>query len=394
MSSFYLRTHPPPTHTSAVSCRGAPTPPAVDPAHGPRFSFDHVPVFFHVTKTTPFNASELQLLSRAALVTFDKDMNAASMPGASAEQRFAAAAAQVKTASHQKTQTLFYTNGLIDFAMFWGLHNATVAAPGKYLLHNTTGGLVDVLPPYPSFDVTKTAMRELYVQECLRAVQSGPFDGVFVDRANYARRALQLQGGHIPREGMDPATAERLVPGQRLLLANLTAALGATHILLAKLSYIEADATAFQVANAAMASDTFCSNYKSQAHYNATQCRDAIRLNAQYAARGQLTESHGMGPLTDTAQREFTLACFLVSMGKYSYFTYATEDPAGAWALEGTRWWPEYDKPLGVPLGAANVSSDGWVFRRSFSSGTAVEVDVLHHSATITWGSVSPVARP
>jgi hypothetical protein len=41
------------------------------------------------------------------------------------------------------------------------------------------------------------------------------------------------------------------------------------------------------------------------------------------ARASQLTESHGQGLPGDEKQRGFTIACFLVAMGKYSYFSHA-----------------------------------------------------------------------
>jgi hypothetical protein len=92
-----------------------------------------------------------------------------------------------------------------------------------------------------------------------------------------------------------------------------------------------------------------------------------------------------MGFLNDTVQREYTMACFLVAHGNMSYFSYASSDSGLSWSLAGTRWWPEYDYPLGAPLGEAVVSADGWVYHRNFTSGTSVVVDVFRHTADIRW---------
>jgi hypothetical protein len=90
-----------------------------------------------------------------------------------------------------------------------------------------------------------------------------------------------------------------------------------------------------------------------------------------------------MGFLNDTSQREFAMACFLVAHGNMSYFSYASS--LQPWTIAGVRWWPEYDYPLGVPVGEAVVSPDGWTYNRKFTSGTSVVVDVYNHTATIKW---------
>ena len=70
-------------------CRAGTTgtaPPLQDP---PTWSDDTLGgmVFAHVTKTTPFNSSDLALLRRYPVVQFDKAQNLISMPGAGTLER-------------------------------------------------------------------------------------------------------------------------------------------------------------------------------------------------------------------------------------------------------------------------------------------------------------------
>jgi hypothetical protein len=58
-----------------------------------------------------------------------------------------------------------------------------------------------------------------------------------------------------------------------------------------------------------------------------------------------------MGPFTGKASAEaraFTMAAFLIGAGDLSFFSYANWAD-NCWQLAGTRWWPEYDYPLGNP---------------------------------------------
>ena len=63
-------------------------------------------------------------------------------------------------------------------------------------------------------------------------------------------------------------------------------------------------------------------------------------------------------------------------------------------------WWAEYDAKLGLPLdppmmqqGAAMIGGggggggggDGMQYTRRFASGTKVELDLVRHTAKITW---------
>ncbi len=77
-----------------------------------------------------------------------------------------------------------------------------------------------------------------------------------------------------------------------------------------------------------------------------------------------------------------TLAAFLIGANKYSYYACST---GWIWPDDWNVWWPEYDKPLGEPLGPA-VKKDG-VYTRSFKSGTNVTFDTSNNTGTIIWAS-------
>ena len=80
----------------------------------------------------------------------------------------------------------------------------------------------------------------------------------------------------------------------------------------------------------------------------------------------------------------FSLAAFLVAASPTAFFGYSQ-----GWYYSGTRWHEQYDRPLGAPMGMAKQGTgrDNMTWTRAFESGTSVELDVLHHTATIHWGS-------
>ena len=215
--------------------------------------------------------------------------------------------------------------------------------------------------------------------------------GVFIDRANWCE-------GCTDGRGWDTETCESMVPAQRLLLSELTTALGEGNITLAK----EHGGTSFidwQIVNAAMTSDAFCSSYchgcnnsvppsHGWSGKDAQDCADSIATIANMSARGQLTQSHAMGPVSgpfaDDA-RAFAMASFLIGAGNLSYFSFANW-ATDCWTLAGTEWWPEYDRPLGEPTSPANTRLPGkrWKFWRNFSSAT-VYVDVATRVVDLVW---------
>ena len=55
---------------------------------------------------------------------------------------------------------------------------------------------------------------------------------------------------------------------------------------------------------------------------------------------------------------------------------------------EGVHWYPEFDQPLGAPLGPASV--DGTVLTRRFASGTTARFNMSSGDGSIAWASPLP----
>jgi len=340
--------------------------------------------FVHAWKTTEFSDTDLELLTRHCIVQFDK-RQFTYMNNVSLEDRLIAAGKQVK-AYNPDVKTLMYMNGLLNFGST-RLYDVTAADPTAYLLQNTTGDFV-MTNKLTTFDMRKSAMRQLFVEDALYGLQNGGFDGVFIDRANFGLKLKaffdvgQTSAGN--QVGWDTATLESMIPAQRTLLTDLLDALTDKKMVLAKESVV-AGSKDWQVANAAMVKDAFCSSYKraSTRSFDKDTCLEQILFVQKVSRRPMLTQLHAAGPGDDVAAREFTMACFLVAAGNLSYFSYVNWDHM--WDVAGVNWWPEYDKPLGEPLDVA--VRDGWRFSREFASGTQVSVDLESQTANISWAS-------
>jgi hypothetical protein len=241
--------------------------------------------FVHSGQAQTYTTADLQLLTKFQIVQFDKKENKAAMPHVSAEDRFIAAARQVKAVS-KRPQILMYLNGLINFPEFERLYNAT-AKNSSLLLHDGSGKLLKIRGN-SVLDMQQPLMRKLFVDAALYGMASGVFNGVFIDRANWAQKCSW-------------DVKESLVAAQHQLFVELTAALGEGNITLAKESS-GVPANDWQVANAAMTSDTFCSSYCHECGANITpaslwkvpadaqNCADSIATIADMSARGQLTQ--------------------------------------------------------------------------------------------------------
>jgi hypothetical protein len=111
---------------------------------------------------------------------------------------------------------------------------------------------------------------------------------------------------------------------------------------------------------------------------------------------GKLAKAHfsvsgggdgGAGCL-DAARVEPAIATFLMGAGANAFFSCAkgwTGIGQGGGVEPWVSWLPQYDQPLGKPLGLGTKGPDG-VWRRNFSSGTAVWFDAATDATQICWG--------
>eukprot|EP00038_Savillea_parva_P026374 m.53646 g.53646 ORF g.53646 m.53646 type:complete len:436 (+) comp7470_c0_seq3:54-1361(+) len=392
VSSAAFTVHPDSTVTQSVDIpsRGYPII-----ARPPRWGWDTVGdmVFVHSGQAKSYTTQDLELLSRFAIVQFDKKQNLADEPNASQEDRFIAAARAVKATARKAgrdVQVLMYINALINFPA-GRLHG--IVTPSMLL--NTSTGKPARLVGNTVFDPRVPAMRRVFVEDALYGMATGYFDGVFIDRADWAIKSDSCD------DEWGASICAQVAVSQRQVLSELTDALTEGNITLSK-ETSGAPMNDWQVANAAMTSDTFCSHYCHGCNDSvdpkttwmvpddAQQCANSMVTLANMSARGQLTQAHGMGPYTGpyaAAGRMFTLAAFLVATGNLSYYSYANWASA-SWELSGTAWWPEYNCSVGTPTTPPNTRVPGtqWKFTRSFSSGTSVNIDLATRDVSIRWG--------
>jgi hypothetical protein len=238
----------------------------------------------------------------------------------------------------------------------------------------------------------------LLVGECLNATiaDGGPFDGCFVDRANFGRQMLaDYRVNRRTPPGFTPQMVEALPAAQALLLQEMQAAVGPAHVVLAKEHMGLAGSGDGRYVNALMLNDGLCSQYAkltaaSGRWYDPDTCLAQLDAGLAAVARGQLLQARAMGDLHGDAGNgnfTFTLAAFLAIAGDASFYSYADSSAHDCYELGFTPWRPEYDRPLGQPLALAERRGDnGTLFKRSFAHGVDVMVDVYRGLAVIDWG--------
>jgi hypothetical protein len=362
------------------------------PSQLPPRSWDSVGsmAFAHLAKREgPLNSSDAEFLARFSMVCFEKPTD--QVHTGWVEDKMNAAARAVKRV-RPEVWALRYINGLLDFT----------GAPTNFSLHYKAAALGLLWPPFhanwSTFDVTDPRMRALLVRECLNATTAGggPFDGCFVDRANFGRQMLadyRINGRTPPR--FTSQMVATLPAAQALLLYEMQAAVGPERLVLAKEHMGLAGSGDGRYVNSLMMNDGLCSQYAkitavSGRWYDPATCLAQLNAGQAAAARGQLLQARAMGPLSGKAgdgNFTFTLATFLVIAGNASFYSYADNSNHNSYELGYTPWRPEYDRPLGLPLALAERrGANGTLFRRSFKHGVNVMVDVYRGLAVIDWG--------
>jgi len=356
----------------------------------PSFSWDALGnmTFCHGSTRDGFTTAQLAFLRRFSIVQWDKKQDKDIEKHGSIEDRNIKAALTVKGNNYHSIQIPVYINSILNFKES-RMHRLI---PDNLLLADDSGSLVKIRGQ-TLFDLRQAKMRKIVVDNALYSINLG-VDGVFIDRANWANSSQC-------HPNLGKPLCRELFQGQRQLFDDLVNALGSRYTTLAK----EVGATVmsdWQVANAVMTSDSFCSEYCDNcspdvdpktmwSDKDAERCLKEMIVIETMSNQGQLTTNHAMGPMNNKDARLFVIAAFLIAAGDLSFFSYV--DWTNPWDLDGVSWIPEYDLPLGRPTSPANtcVPGEKWKYVRTFESGTRVYVDLSTREVSIAWGNTTPI---
>lgn len=358
----------------------------------PPFSWDTLPVFFHSANASgPWSDAAVKQIARFALATNEKS-HAMKLPGGGSQSEEIAGPAACRQVDAQHpgpggTSTFFYLNSVIDWPFNYKLHGLMQQHP-EWRLKNRTGA--DLGPPgsggVPSgsaspggnwlYNLTNDDMRAAWVATCTTAAAAG-CTGCFIDQAN------------VP-EGIAtwPANSPEVTAYRIAHLAALT-----------ELDAALAPAGGFSIMNHLGTRAYNTSTLMIEDFVGTDKCVQTLQT---VAARGFTVEAHvGNYPEGNACAHSDTnsLAAFLIGAGEFSYY-----HCAGSWGSDARwpavpdawlDWQPEYDAPLGAPLGlaaqrpsaAAGAASGTSLWSRSFASGTRVEFDGGSANGTIWWAN-------
>lgn len=336
------------------------------------FNWNTVPVFAETSNVSGiFDEQALTTLAKFNLFVGEK---AYDYPASGyAEDKLFSLAQELRRRS-PKMALIFYYNTNLDLPDYY-LHSLMTKHQPTWWLQDDQGNPVwthqdsgaGARPPFPYnetrvFDHTVADVRHSWVEECLnmtsRTMTDGKniFTGCFVDRWTRTPKV-----SNVSKTRMSQWSAARDISTSNLV--NRTK-----------------EAGIFLISGGAGDLSTDAIAYPGFGHHltnGITQMQSAAQHN-----RGFLASMH---PSTEEGQ-DFTnqLAAFLVAASTNHFFG------AGSWTCnhtsrEGVKWWPEYDKPLGHPLGDAVLNKN--ILQRNFSKGTNVTFDMKANRGWINWAS-------
>ena len=322
----------------------------------PRFSWDTLPVFFHSSNASGlYNPEAIRAISKYPMVTVSQGQGhlVKDMDDEDAMVLFLRA---VKKAN-PNTTTYYYFNSFKDKPALSRTARQFEAHP-NWALRDKNGIPVKNSGKNYVFDVSQVEVRQWLLNICLNGTDSAGGDGCFCDSSQHTSD----QHFHPP---VSPQKMKTWGEGLLNLTREVQDALGNERLLIGKVPdqpYVKAAQIEFFHPN-----------------------NDSINNLTEGVRNGKVMQAHmALGAPCEGDITDY-LAAFLVAVGKYSYYG------CGIWSTTGNDsssffWHPEYDKPLGAPLGPATYT--GRVWKRQFASGTKVTFDTSNNKGTIEWGSV------
>ncbi|QDT07233.1 hypothetical protein K227x_56590 [Rubripirellula lacrimiformis] len=360
----------------------------------PEFSWDRIPLYMHVRKETSYTDDEIKFLAKFPLITFEK-ANGHKDHG-TVEAGTLAAARAVKEI-HPNTTILYYRNVIVHYGGYEADEQLD-RIPGA-LLHDQSGSTKLVRNRVQAYDLSNAKVRRWWTQACSRMTSDPAIDGIFLDGNIKALEPQYLRGQ------IGAAKKKQTMDGYHELMKQTREAIGPSKLMLANILRARFENAGLEYLN------YFDGSYLEGFFHNVggvsyeDYVAKGIDAMQQAARQGKIIAmTTGFAPPGDTARNTsrlgideghsnagsdaharagliYPLAIFLVCAEKHSYFR-IHEGYSANESDRWMRWFPEYDRPLGPPLGPA--TKDGYRYSRTFEHAS-VELDIQNRTANIQW---------
>ena len=365
-----------------------PTPPVPRPAQpAPFFSWDVVPRAFHgANRSGLFTDEALAALSGYNMVTIEKWYTPCAAqhptqggPSCAVEDAMFSSFLRLKALQPLHTN-IMYLNTMFDFAFYRlnGIVLAREAAGERLLLRDLHGELVvlcndgNVYCNVTTFDWTRPAALDLYLEAVSNATSAGGVDGIFADH---------LQSTIAPGAGGVPQLCNGKPPLARCynFTPAFAAAFNAAHAWLGNRTQ---DILARQPGRGPLIDGPYASWAIHACNFSSL--RPAVLAGLAGQGPFVLEANHGL----DCAPDDSCLANFLAAAEQYTYLACFADAPVAA---AGT----QFDFSLGPPTGPP--VEEGGVVRRSFRGPaglTNASVVLATGGGVMEWAAAPPGPPP
>jgi hypothetical protein len=377
----------------AVALAGEPVP--AGDQRFPDFSWDTIPLYMHVRKATAFTDEELKYLASFPLVTLEKTTGHRSSGSTDAGTITAAKAIKER---NPRTKVLFYRNVLVHYGGY-SFDDRLSQIPHPFLI-DRQGNTRLVRNTCEAYDLANPKVVDWWVETALSVCRHDAIDGLFLD--GNIKALTPYLARQLPPDKKEAVTAgyrdmirrtRAEIPTSDLLIANM---IRAAYFPDAGLSLLESFDGSYIEGFDVVVGKTTEAELVAKGIAAVQQAARAGKIIAMTLGLG---ESAGDETKIDDSRSRvdelaamedrvnYLIGLFLVCAERYSYLYvhdgYSADLRRGE--CESKVWlkrFPQYDKPLGAPLGPA--IRDGLVYTRRFEH-VDVMVDLEKKQATLDW---------
>ena len=377
----------------AVALAGEPVP--AGDQRFPDFSWDTIPLYMHVRKATAFTDEELKYLASFPLVTLEKTTGHRSSGSTDAGTITAAKAIKER---NPRTKVLFYRNVLVHYGGY-SFDDRLSQIPHPFLI-DRQGNTRLVRNTCEAYDLANPKVVDWWVETALSVCRHDAIDGLFLD--GNIKALTPYLARQLPPDKKEAVTAgyrdmirrtRAEIPTSDLLIANM---IQAAYFPDAGLSLLESFDGSYIEGFDVVVGKTTEAELVAKGIAAVQQAARAGKIIAMTLGLG---ESAGDETKIDDSRSRvdelaamedrvnYLIGLFLVCAERYSYLYvhdgYSADLRRGE--CESKVWlkrFPQYDKPLGAPLGPA--IRDGLVYTRRFEH-VDVMVDLEKKQATLDW---------
>lgn len=360
----------------------------------PEFSWDTMPLYMHVRKSTNFTKKEINYLAKFPLITLEKTTGSKTF---GSTEKGALAAAKAIKKINPNAKILYYKNVVINWKSYKEDELFLKENPQAYLFNSSNKKALMSNGKTGFFDISQDYVRKYWLNHVKKITESSFIDGLFMD----ANIKVLVPGFFKNKVGDEKQKA--IKSGYFSMMTDLKAQLGTDNLLLANMirvrpefedsgreflnyfdgSYLEGfDKGGFGMTYASYLAKGIEAVQRSAREGKVIAMSIGLgkSLKSAHVGIDDVRESVALNENLN-AHLDYLLAIFLVCAEKYSY-VYPHDGYNSNTSATWLKTFPQYKKPLGKPLGFAK--RDGYIYTRQFEH-LDVWLDIENKTAKLNY---------